>query len=216
VLAGQWSPLLTAAAVYPALAWVAVAKPIGAALVVAHREPRRAWPVMAVGGAVVLGVSLALLPGWPAEWVSAVRHAKQNVPPVVRPGGALLLLALLRWRRPEARVLLAIALAPATPGPHEAVPLFLIASTQFESLGLALLTYANMALLMAAVTARPAMPIIALSAIVGVWTYYVPCLVMVLRRPNEGSAPAWMERLAARADRLVRREPAHAGGREVL
>jgi hypothetical protein len=30
-----------------------------------------------------------------------------------------------------------------------------------------------------------------------VWLLYVPALVIVLRRPNEGAAPAWVDRAAS-------------------
>jgi hypothetical protein len=37
---------------------------------------------------------------------------------------------------------------------------------------------------------------------------YLPCLIMVLRRPNEGDVPSWAERAAgAIADRLPGRRP---------
>lgn len=46
-----------------------------------------------------------LLPHWPVDWLDALRGAPHYAPPVQRPGGFLLLLAFLRWRQPEARML---------------------------------------------------------------------------------------------------------------
>jgi hypothetical protein len=37
------------------------------------------------------------------------------------------------------------------------------------------------------------------------WGTYLPCVVMVLRRPNTGDTPAWIERSVARAIEIARR-----------
>ena len=125
VLLGQWSPWLTAAVGLPWIAAVWAAKPsIGLALFAG-------WPSRAAlyGGLGILALSLALVPGWPAEWISAVRSTAQYLAPVQRPGGILLLLAFLRWRRPEARMLGVLALVPHSVGLYESLPLLLIPQT---------------------------------------------------------------------------------------
>jgi hypothetical protein len=54
------------------------------------------------------------------------------------PGGFLLALAALRWRRPEARLLLAIAIAPQTIVPYDLVPLAVVPESRREVLLMAL------------------------------------------------------------------------------
>ncbi len=137
VVQGQWSPLLTAAAVLPALSWIWAAKPsVGAALFAAYPSRR------ALAGAVLLlGVSLAVFPTWPVRWIEALRETN-HLAPVMRPGGFLLLLALIRWRQAEARLLAALACIPHTIGLYEALPLFLIPRTRWQGYGLVVLSYA--------------------------------------------------------------------------
>lgn len=136
ILFGQWSPLLTAAAVLPALGFLLAAKPsIGSALFVLR--PHR----YALIGALSLTVlSFVVLPSWPVDWLLALRQTN-HVPPVFRPGGFLLLLAFLRWRTPEGRMLGLLALVPQTTSLYETLPLFLLARTRWEGYGLAVLSY---------------------------------------------------------------------------
>jgi hypothetical protein len=137
LIQGQWSPLLTAAAVVPALSWIWIAKPsVGAALFLGYPN-RRAI----VGGLMILGLSLLIAPSWPRDWLSALQLADHVAPPVTRPGGALLLLALIRWRLPQARMLVGLACVPQTIGLYETLPLFLIPRTRWEGYGFAALTY---------------------------------------------------------------------------
>jgi hypothetical protein len=104
----QWAPLLVAATLAPSLGWMLAAKPTaGFALWVAW--PRR---VALIGGIALVLVSLAIQPGWIAEWLHGV-SGNPHRPPLVRPGGVLLLLGLLRWRRPEGRLLVALCIDAA-------------------------------------------------------------------------------------------------------
>jgi hypothetical protein len=118
----QWSPLLLAGAILPGLGFILAAKPsIGAAL----------WGWRPNGAAAAAGVlltliSLVLLPTWPLEWWASVRSSHHFAGPLFRPYGWILLLAVLRWRSPEARLLLLLASVPQTTGLYESLPLFLI------------------------------------------------------------------------------------------
>ena len=133
---GQWSPIATAAVALPLLGAVWVAKPtIGAALLAAY--PSR---VALLGVAGLLVSSFAVWPGWPAAWLSALGGAIQ-VSPVLRPGGLILLLAALRWRLPEGRLMLALAAVPQTTGIYETLPLFLVPRTRREGYILAIAGY---------------------------------------------------------------------------
>jgi hypothetical protein len=137
VIQGQWSPLLTAAAVLPGLSWIWVAKPsVGAALFAAFPH-RRAF----AGAAVLVLLSFLAFPDWPMRWLEALRDTN-HVAPVVRPGGIVLLLALLRWRLPEGRLLAGLACVPQTIGLYEALPLFLIPRSRWQGYALAASSYA--------------------------------------------------------------------------
>jgi len=136
VALNQWSPLLTAGAVFPLAGALFVAKPsVGAALAAAY--PTR-WGI--VGSAVLLLISLIAFPGWPMEWLQALRSSIASAP-VLQPGGVILLLAALRWRYPEARMLIGLVCVPQTIGLYETLPLFLIPSTRREGYLLAGLSY---------------------------------------------------------------------------
>jgi len=65
-----------------------------------------------VGSLVLVGASLAVYPAWLGEWSAALHAGRTYHAPFSRPGGWVLLLAALRWRRPEARLLLAIHCIP--------------------------------------------------------------------------------------------------------
>jgi hypothetical protein len=96
----------------------------------------------------------------------------------------LVLLAALRWRRPEARLLVTLACVPQTPLLYEAVPLFLIPARWSESWLLAALT---VAVEIALEVSGPYASYDARMATGGkwmVWLLYVPCAGIVLCRPN--------------------------------
>jgi hypothetical protein len=203
VTAAQWSPLLTAALLLPWLGWTFAAKPtIGAALWVAR--PRLA-PV--IGCAVLVAATLVVRPSWPLEWLTALAAGPHFRAPVQHVGGVLVLLALTRWRRPEARLLAALACIPQTTVAYEALPLFLVPQRRSEGLTLAVLSqvvFAAQRVVQATLTA-PGFPMTWLDAFTAtvditgdlmVALLYLPCLIMVLRRPNEGAVPAWAERVA--------------------
>lgn len=198
----QWSPLLMAATIAPALGGLMVVKPnLGLALAAARlTDPRglnRRTLLSAVGLALVLvAASFVLLPGWVGEWLTALRTGDHFTAPVQRMGGPVLLLALLRWRRPEARILLALACMPQTPIVVEGVLLFLVAHTTRESLWLAVLSY--FAYVVGGLTwdGQTTASYFQAAGVASVAFLYVPCLVIVLRRANEGPIrPAWLEGL---------------------
>jgi len=195
----QWSLLVTGAALMPAFGWLLVAKPtIGLALFAAF--PR--WKT-AVGCALLLALSFLILPEWLQEWRATLASAPHVVAPITRPGGFLVLLALLKWKRADARLLVALACVPHTTAPYETIPLFLIAQTWLQAWGLwalAILAYVAQWATgpyasQAEYWAAGARSIVALM--------YLPCLVAVLRRPN-----VWSE-----ADQTILRQIAAAFGR---
>jgi len=176
----QWSPLITAAALLPSFGWVLIAKPtIGLAFFTAY--PR--WKT-AIGCAAMVILSFAVWPGWLPHWLATFDMAPHIVAPVMRPGGFLVLFALLKWKRPEARLLAALSCVPHTTVPYETIPLFLIPQTWLQSFilwGCAVLAYAAQA------ATGP------YSNQLDYWTsgakfivllMYLPCTAMVLSRPN--------------------------------
>jgi hypothetical protein len=200
----QWSLLLTGAALMPWFGWVLIAKPtIGLALFTAF--PR--WK-SAIGCAVFLIISFIVWPGWIGEWRATFASAPHVVAPITRPGGVLVLLALLKWKRPEARLLLALACVPHTTVPYETIPLFLIAQTWLQAWtlwALALLAY------VAQWWMGPYVSQMAYWTSGAQWIVllmYLPCLAMVLSRPNAWPASdrdtmplAGLERLVGRVVR---------------
>jgi hypothetical protein len=193
----QWSPLLSASMVVAPLAVLFVAKPtVGAALFIAR--PSR-WAF--VGAIVFGGISFLLHPGWMGDWLGAIARYNEilapTVPyraPITFTGGVLALLCLLRWRRPEARLVAALACVPQTLVLYEAVPLMLVARTFWQSVLLVAMSYIGH------VWVRLHLPPVYHEGLaydlVGqamIWSLYLPCTLLVLRRPNAGSMPAWFE-----------------------
>lgn len=177
ILIGQWSPWLTAAVGLPWLGAVWAAKPTIGITLFAGWPSRWAF----AGGMAVLAISLVLLPHWPGEWITAIRATPHYKAPIQRVGGVLLLLALLRWRRPEARMLGLLALMPHTTGVYEQLPLLLIPQTP-RAFGLLLgLSYLAALLVYTQHTFGPSVA----GTLDAQWPYflvlvYLPALAMVL------------------------------------
>jgi hypothetical protein len=192
---GQWAALYAAAFFLPPLAAFGIAKPnLGAVLVAADRSGRATWWLLS-GAAVLIATSLAVQPGWHEPWLQNLRDAPHFQSPVLRPLGFLLLLSALKWRRPEARWLLAISIIPLPPSFYDQLLLSVVCLTARESLIFA----ASTCVLFFYVGFNTPQPdYLAWGRIVGngtVWICYLPALAMVLRRPNEGPLPTWMTRI---------------------
>ena len=139
----QWAPLLLAAAWVPALGCVIAAKPnVGFAALAG--QSRSGDIAISVGGcAAVLLVSFIVQPEWYSSWRESIRtapHIRSAV--TMLPFGPLLLLAGLRWRRADARLLLAMAVLPHTPSVYDLLVLFFVCRSLRETMVLALLTQA--------------------------------------------------------------------------
>jgi hypothetical protein len=182
--AAQWSPLLTAGIGLPALALFFGAKPtVGFALAFASTARVRVFAT--AGLAVFIAVSLLLFPAWPVEWIRSLRTATQVAPPLLRLGGISILLAILRWKRADARLLLALACVPQTGSWYEILPLFLVASTAKELMILCMCSSAGWLLQDYIMTAGNETEFNAQVGALMVALAYLPALVMILRRPNE-------------------------------
>ncbi len=186
VMAGQWSPLFCAALLMPRLAWVLAAKPSLGLAILAGARSGQAFRYALFGGLVLLGLSVALVPGWIQSWITVLRlHSAEVTPVLIWPGGAFVLLALLRWRRAETWLLIAMAVVPLTPGWYEVLPLLLIPRTKRECQILSLLVSFGYLLQAAFLLPDGTVPIGVTKALIVAFGY-LPAVIVVLRRPNEG------------------------------
>jgi hypothetical protein len=152
-------------------------------------------------------LSLFVMPTWPREWLAQLPSSPYHFSPLRTPVGFLTLLALLRWRRPEARLLAVMGVVPQSPFVYEALPLFLIPRTRMQNY--ALVIGSDLALgVYIATRGRPTSEFFHVNGIAVVVAMYLPVLVMVLRRPNDGSLPAWMERFSQALPPWLRGRPA--------
>ncbi|HYN80354.1 MAG TPA: hypothetical protein VES88_02555 [Gemmatimonadaceae bacterium] len=196
---GQWSILLTAFLFFPWVGLVLAAKPQTAIPLLLATQSRKALVFALIGGVVLTGISLALFPGWPLVWIEGVRNARFMDPPITRFGGFLVLLALLRWRRPEAWLIVALACMPQAWGWYNTLPLFTIPATWRESVAMAVVATAGAWI--AGSSLHPVASLAALYDWIGmliVFSVYLPATVLVLRRPNSGPSPAWLRLLVQR------------------
>jgi hypothetical protein len=191
----QLSPLIASALVLAPVSALLVMKPTSGAAVFVARPTW--WPVVA--GAVLIAVSFLLQPHWVQDWLAALDSP--NVAPgfhsghyaiVQFPGGILVLTALARWRRPEARLLVALACVPQTLLPYEAVLLFLIPRGWLECAAMLVLSYVMFFVAIRGGSTTFAVRTLTLGPAV-TWTMYLPATLMVLRRANEGAIPDWLE-----------------------
>jgi hypothetical protein len=178
----QWPPLLIAAALTPSFSWLLAVKPtLGFAL-------WTAWPSRkaVVGGLLFVAISLLVRPGWVQEWLASVAKTPHE-PHLLRPGGFLLLLGLLRWRRPEGRLLAALSLVPQTTALYETLPLALLCRNRPQAAGFAGLTM--LAHLLYQLGPQGPWPVgAAFQWWVLLGLVYLPAVVLVLRRSNEAES----------------------------
>jgi hypothetical protein len=176
--AGQWSILYSAVFFIPVLSFLYAGKPsIGAAFFLAGRGKQYGI----FGGLLVLAVSIAMLPQWPSEWLQSMKAVSHLKAPAFHSGGFIALVALLRWRVPEARLVALLSLIPQTNLWYEAVPLFLVPRSFRESL-----------ILMVSTSTPMIYRILYNRGTFELWPHgyelalfgYLPCVVMLLSKPN--------------------------------
>lgn len=197
---GQWSALYAAAFFLPGLAAIGVAKPnLGAVLAAGDRTGRTLlW--LGSGAVFLILASYLVQPGWHEPWLRHLREAPHFRAPVMRPLGFLLLLAVLKWRRPEARWLLALSIVPLPPSFYDQLLLVAVCFTARESL---IFAASTVVLFFYVGFNTPQPDYLSWGRLVGngtVWICYFPALAMVLRRRNEGPVPVFMSAIV----RLVR------------
>lgn len=189
---GQWSILFTAALFITPLAFLSAAKPQAALPILAASTSRRALWIAAVGALILVSISFLMFPHWVPSWLKTMSEASHMEPPIVRFGGPLLLITLVRWRRPETWLLLTLAVSPQSWGWYGTLPLFTIPKKFSEAVLLAATA------LFGAWYADNVLNPVSLDDLVSsvgsviVFTIYVPAALLILRRKNEGPEPAWL------------------------
>jgi hypothetical protein len=184
---GGFPIAITAAAVVPALGFLTFVKPNVGLATFLYRPTR--W--MFVGSALFFAFSLLAWPSWPREWLAGLGTVQDRMIPIATPVGPLLLLAALRWRRAEARLLLGYACVPQAPWFYDQVILFLIPATALETMNYALITQVSLAAWLMLGLVRVGHGAWLLAAVL-----YLPPLIMILRRPNVGSLTGSLHREA--------------------
>lgn len=176
----QWSPLIMASAFIPFLMPLVLIKP-QITLPVALTNPTKRGVYACL---FVLAASLVVYPSWPFVWVSQIGQY-QRFFPVLTPVGPLLLLALLRWRDPDARLLLLIAVFPQRHF-YDAFVACLIPKTRLELIGTVALSWG--AFIWKTIHQKMATPEVAL---VSDLFFFLPMLVVILcrRRLNADDRP---------------------------
>jgi hypothetical protein len=166
------------------------AKPNLALPILAYQSSRRAIVYAVAGGLVLLAISLAVQPSWPLTWYATFHTstglASQYKIPLFTLWGLVLWLPALRWRRPEARLALAMACVPQNYFGYEQLPLLLVPRSRNELIVAVVISHIAMQLpwFFPMSTAdvievsNKFMPYV----IAGV---YVPAVLMILRRPNQ-------------------------------
>jgi hypothetical protein len=191
---GQWSMLFTAFLFFPSIGVILGAKPQAAFPLLASTTSRRGIWLAVAGGLILIAVSLTLQPNWPVRWIEEVRSYPYMDPPISRFGGPLVLLALVRWRRPEAWLIVALACMPQAPGWYNALPLFTIPAGLGEAVALAsvatALGWIGATLIPQAISAPDYYAWLGGVIVVSV---YLPATALVLRRPNRGPSAAWLK-----------------------
>jgi hypothetical protein len=176
----QWSPLLFAAALLPALGCLAVAKP-NLGLEAFAYAPR--WAGV-VGAAVIVLIAFVLQPRWPLAWLAQLRvQEAPHDPPLLWPLGVVGLVGALRWRTPEGRLLAAATIAPAMSLPYDHLLLWLVARNWREA---AILTVTSWCGYLAVLATAPhdltrAPQLTQLLLALG---FYIPAAGLVLARPK--------------------------------
>ena len=199
----QSSPLILALALFPATRAFSMLKPnIGLAIF----AWRPAWGNVLIAAALFL-LPLIFWPDWPRRWLISVRSSPAHHAPALIGIGALALLSALRWRRPEARLLFAMTVIPHGLYFYDELPLWLVTRTRREAIVLTLSSWLGW---LAWNIVSPGPRVVDAQP----WTVaslYIPALVMILRRPNEGDVPMWIEHIVSRAPRWLRGEPSPEG-----
>jgi hypothetical protein len=97
-----------------------------------------------------------------------------------------------------------MAIIPLNATLYDALPLFVIPATLNEAAILALASHGAWHLALARRADPSYVQITNANALTNLLLLYLPALVMILRRPNVGALPAWLDRVAERLPSWMR------------
>ncbi len=185
---GQFSPILAAAALMPALGWLAPLKPTLGLATLAYRPSLTAF----AGSAVFVGIAFIVDPWWLSGWLESLGQRVEDsyLLPVAVMGGPIMLLAATRWRRPEGRLLLVLTLVPQLFFFYDQLLLWLVPKTWKETSLLSGLSWLALIAGNTRITTPGATThdVSEAYAPVVFALLFLPALVMVLTRRNEASS----------------------------
>jgi hypothetical protein len=201
---GQWPPLFAGAFALAPLGVFLIAKPhVGLATFLARPSW---WPVFSA--ITCTTIAFALRPSWISDWRASLALAGAHLgsgpgafpytAPVLLPGGFLVLSALARWRRPEARLLVALACVPQSLLLYEIVPLALVPRGWKQTSLYLVLGHLIWRYLLAQNPWPVRAEYVTASGTLYTIFLFLPLTAMVLQRPNEGMIPAMFERAIGR------------------
>jgi hypothetical protein len=137
----QWATLLSAALLVTGLEAFLCAKPNLGAVILAGSASWTKVRWIVGTSAIVVVLSLLPDPDWPWRWQDALRHSEHLRPFAIRPLGFVMLLGLLRWRDPDARLLVGLSLVPVTGMFYDALPAMLVARSRLQATALSLIAW---------------------------------------------------------------------------
>jgi hypothetical protein len=188
IILGQWSPLLTAAALMPTLQMFAAAKPTVGLAAWLYRPSIRGI----IGGIVIGAIAFLVQPGWVSEWLAAAGSTNKYRGPATTLLGCFLLLGIARWRRREGRLFIAMSLMPQLPVFYDSVILWLIPSTVWRSLFLTAMSWIGY-IAWLPYQASPHQNEIAFPWLV--FTIYAPALLLLLMLPPREAESSRLEKM---------------------
>ncbi|MEO7503472.1 MAG: hypothetical protein ABIW94_12610 [Gemmatimonadaceae bacterium] len=213
VTAAQWTILMTAAVYIPALCFFILVKPQSGVPIVASASTPRAWIALATGVLVLVTVSLLLLPTWPQEWFALVSQRSGHMQaPILRLGGPLIALVLMRWRRREAWLVFTMACMPQTWDWYNVLPLLTVAATYREAYVLSLVsTVGGFIAVYLAMHIHSQNELLRVGGATMVVFAYLPAVVAVLRQPTETEMPWWLSYFKNQSKQWLTRSIIQAG-----
>ncbi len=174
----QWSPLILAIALLPALLPLALVKPqIGLPVVLTNMTWRRV-----VGCGLFLVGTLVVDLTWPRRWLAQLGSYDGYVPLLALPVGLFLLLAIVRWREKSAQFLLLMAIVPQR-GIYDLLSLWSLLETPKQLIivnGFSWLLYG-----LVVIGIPIPFPILSVTLI------YLPVLGIILRAPIAKAIRSW-------------------------